>query len=367
MSNNRIHNFNAGPAALPEEVLLDAQQELLNFSESGMSVMELSHRSSIYENIHEQAKQSVKELLSIEDDYEVLFLQGGASHQFAMVPYNFLPAQKKANYILTGSWSEKAQKEASMIGETYAGGSSKSEGYRKIPAFHEISTSPEDAYVHLTSNNTIYGTAWQRFDQVSEWAPPVIADMSSDLLSRPLPVSHFDLIYAGAQKNLGPSGVTIVIAKKSYLASSRPQAETLPQIMRYLTHEKANSLYNTPPTFAIYMMERVLQWIKNEGGLITIGERNAEKASMIYRAIDESQGFYSGHSDRESRSLMNVTWTLPSEELTNQFLAKANEQRFSGLKGHRSVGGCRASIYNAVSLQSCEVLHDFMIDFAKNH
>ncbi|MBM7633951.1 3-phosphoserine/phosphohydroxythreonine transaminase [Geomicrobium sediminis] len=367
MPRERIHNFNAGPAALPESVLRVAQDELLNYKQTGMSIMEHSHRGNSYEQVHEEAKTLIKELMNIDDRYEVLFLQGGASHQFAMIPYNFLKRGTRANYVLTGSWSEKAKKEANYIGQTYSGASSKADHYTYIPAFDTIKTSKDDAYVHLTSNNTIYGTAWKDYEPLKEWNAPVFADMSSDIFSRPIPVDHFDLIYAGAQKNLGPSGVTVVIVKRDLVERFTEHAEQLPAIMRYQTHIEGNSLYNTPPTFAIYMMKTVLTWIKEQGGLEEMKRRNEQKAALLYHAIDESNGFYKGHSDNASRSLMNVTWMLPTEELTKQFLTEASEKLFSGLNGHRSVGGVRASIYNAVPMESCEVLQNFMDEFAKKH
>ncbi|QDI92800.1 3-phosphoserine/phosphohydroxythreonine transaminase [Salicibibacter halophilus] len=367
MTNERIHNFNAGPAALPPEVLRQAASELENFNGTGMSIMEHSHRGESYESVHYETIETVKRLLGISDAYDVLLLQGGASLQFAMLPYNLLSPSRKANYILTGSWSEKAKKEADHLGETYSGASGKEDHYKRIPDFETIDTTVDDAYIHLTSNNTIYGTAWQDFSRLSEWEAPVVADMSSDLFSRPLPVENFDLIYAGAQKNIGPSGVTLVIISKTLLEKTKTIAREVPAIMRYHTHAEKASLYNTPPTFAVYMMRNTLRWIEANGGLQAMEARNREKAGRLYDAIDESDGFYRGHAHPSSRSNMNVTFTLPSEELTEQFLEDAKEREFSGLNGHRSVGGCRASIYNAVSLESCEALRDFMVSFQKKH
>ncbi len=352
----RAHNFNAGPAALPLEVLEKAQSELTNFNNTGMSVMELSHRSKEYEEVHNETIDLLKELIRIPEEYDVLFLQGGASLQFAMIPMNFLREGQTANYILSGSWSEKALKEAKLLGETKIGGSSKEDNYTYIPS--EIDVSDDDAYVHITSNNTIFGTQWQDFH--IETKAPLIADMSSDILSRPLPIEKFSLIYAGAQKNLGPSGVTVVIMKKE-LHEKTP--ENLPTLLKYSTHADKNSLYHTPPTFAIYMLNLVLKWVKENGGPEGIEQRNKEKAELLYDVIDRSNGFYIGHAEKESRSNMNVTFNLQSETLNQRFLEEAKEKGFVGLNGHRSVGGCRASIYNAVTKESCEALRDFMIDF----
>ncbi|QQK75629.1 3-phosphoserine/phosphohydroxythreonine transaminase [Salicibibacter cibarius] len=367
MTNERIHNFNAGPAALPPEVLRQAAFELENYNGTGMSIMEHSHRGESYEHVHHEAIATTKRLLGISDAYEVLLLQGGASLQFAMVPYNLLPPDQKANYILTGAWSEKAKKEADHLGKTYSGASGEDNNYKRIPDFEAIETTVDDAYIHVTSNNTIYGTAWQDFTRMAEWKAPVIADMSSDIFSRSLPVENFDLIYAGAQKNIGPSGVTLVIISKTLLEKTKAIAQDVPTILRYSTHAEKASLYNTPPTFAVYMLKNTLQWIEANGGLQAMETRNREKAALLYNAIDESDGFYRGHAHPSSRSNMNVTFKLPTEELTRLFLEEAKERQFSGLNGHRSVGGCRASIYNAVSLESCEALRNFMVSFQQKH
>lgn len=357
----RAYNFNAGPSALPLEVLKRAQEELVNFKQTGMSVMELSHRSKEYDEVHTQAQSMLKELLQIPNDYEVLFLQGGASLQFAQIPMNLLKEGKIGNYVLTGSWSEKALKEARLIGETFIGASTKEQGYRSIPNVEEISINKNDAYLHVTSNNTIYGTQWHQFPEFENTS--LIADMSSDILCRPIQVENFSMIYAGAQKNLGPSGVTVVIVKKQLIENSR---QDIPSILRYSTHADANSLYNTPPTFAIYMLAKVLEWVKEQGGVQTVEKRNIEKAKLIYDAIDESNDFYRGHAEKDSRSLMNITFNLPSEELNKKFLAEAKAAGFVGLNGHRSVGGCRASTYNAVPVEACEALRKFMITFRNN-
>jgi len=359
---NKVYNFNAGPAALPLAALKKAQAELLDFQGKGMSVMEMSHRGKEYEAVHNQAINLLKELLSIPEDYDVLFLQGGASLQFAMVPMNFLPAGGKAGYVLTGAWSEKAYAEAKALGEVYEAASAKEGNYQRIPKIDELKYTPDSAYLHITSNNTIFGTQWQAFPDTAD--VPLIADMSSDIMSKPFDVSKFSLIYAGAQKNLGPSGVTVVIIKRSLLAAANPK---LPTMLKYGTFAKENSLYNTPPTFAIYLMGLVLSWIKEQGGLAAIYEHNKEKAALIYDAIDDSKGFYIGHAQPDSRSLMNITFRLASEELEKKFLDEAKKAGFVGLNGHRSVGGCRASAYNAVPREACLALREFMLKFQREN
>jgi len=360
--NQRAYNFNAGPSALPLEVLEKAQQDLVNFQGSGMSIMEMSHRGAIFEEIHNEAISRLRKLFAIPDNYEVLFLQGGASLQFTMIPMNFLQPGKKASYIMTGVWSEKAYKEAKLFGEPTQIASTKENKYRNIPSLDEIHINSDDAYVHVTSNNTIYGTQWSKFPETGE--VPLIADMSSDIMSKPIDVSKFDMIYAGAQKNLGPSGVTIVIARKDFLAKANTE---IPTILKYSTHAESNSLYNTPPTFGIYMLGEVLKWMEENGGLTALAKQNEEKAKLIYDAIDNSNGFYTGHASKESRSLMNITFRVADEELEKQFLTEAAEAGLIGLNGHRSVGGCRASTYNAVPYETCKALSDFMIAFQTKH
>ncbi|WP_019153350.1 3-phosphoserine/phosphohydroxythreonine transaminase [Robertmurraya massiliosenegalensis] len=355
----RALNFNAGPAALPEAVLQEAQKHLLNFNGTGMSVMELSHRSKDYDEVHNGARNQLRKLLTIPDDYEILFLQGGASLQFSMIPMNLLTEGKVAHYVLTGSWSEKALKEAKKHGTTSILASTKDENYRSIPSLRVEPFNKNDAYIHITSNNTIYGTEWKSYPDVSV---PLIADMSSDILSKKLNVEQFGLIYAGAQKNLGPSGVTVVIMKKDLIQTP---AENLPTMLSYETYSKNNSLYNTPPTLAIYLLKLVLDWVEREGGVEAMENRNNEKGKILYNVIDESNGFYSGHATHDSRSNMNVTFTLPSEEKTKEFLSLAKEKGFVGLNGHRSVGGCRASIYNAVPVDHVVQLAEFMKSFQR--
>ena len=358
----RAYNFNAGPSALPKEVLEIAQSELVNFQNSGMSVMELSHRSKEYDAVHEKAKALFKELLAIPDSYEILFLQGGASLQFPMIPLNFLGKNEVANYVMTGSWSEKALDEANKLGNTAVAASSKEDNYRYIPSLNEINVSENAAYLHITSNNTIFGTQWKTFPTIEN--VDLIADMSSDILSRAFDVNQFALFYAGAQKNLGPAGVTVVVLRKDLLNRI---PNDIPTLLNYETHVKKNSLYNTPPTFSIYMLSLVLDWIQKQGGVKAVEAKNNEKASLIYKCIGESDGFYTPHAKEDSRSFMNVTFTLPSEELTKKFISQSKEKGFVGLGGHRSVGGCRASIYNAVPLEACEQLVQFMNQFKNNN
>lgn len=362
MTNQRAYNFNAGPSALPLEVLEKAQQEIVNFQGAGMSIMEMSHRSANYEEVHNSAIARLRKLFSIPENYEVLFLQGGASLQFTMVPMNFLNEGQKASYVLTGSWSEKALKEAKLFGTPVEAASTKENKYRNIPALSEIAFNADDAYVHVTSNNTIYGTQWKEFPETGD--VPLVADMSSDILSRPVDVSKFGIIYAGAQKNLGPSGVTVVIIRKDLLEKANTN---IPTMLKYTTHVDSNSLYNTPPTFGIYMLGEVLRWVEEKGGLEAIEKQNEEKAKVIYDVIDNSNGFFTGHATEDSRSLMNITFRVADEELEKQFLAEAKAAGFVGLNGHRSVGGCRASTYNAVPFEACQALANFMLDFQRKH
>jgi len=360
LENNRIYNFNPGPAMLPLEVLKAAQAELLNFENTGMSIMEISHRAKAYDKIHNQAKADIKELMGLGDDYEVLFIQGGASMQFNMVPQNFATDGKIGNYILSGSFATKAYKEAAILGEAHIAASSKEVNFKHIPTQEEIKLSDNAAYLHICYNNTIFGTEYHYVPETN--GVPLIADMSSDMLSRPVDFSKFSLIYAGVQKNLGPAGVCLVVARKSFIENS-PQ--TLPTMLRYDTYAKNNSLYNTPPAFGIYMVGKVAAWIKEQGGLKAMEKLNAAKAKLVYDAIDNSNGFYRGHADKDSRSFMNVTFRLPSEELEAKFAAEALPLGISGVKGHRSVGGMRTSIYNAMPMEGCQALVDFMEKFRK--
>ncbi len=319
----RAYNLNAGPSALPLEVLQKAQEELVDFKGAGMSVMEMSHRSKEYDEVHTEAIARLKKLFAIPDNYEVLFLQGGASLQFTMLAMNFLKEGQTASYVQTGSWSEKAFKEAKLLGDAKIIASSKDNNYKNIPTFDELTFSKEDAYVHITSNNTIFGTEWADFPDTGD--VPLIADMSSDILSRPVDISKFAMIYAGAQKNLGPSGVTVVIIRKDFLETA---ADNIPTMLKYKTHAEKNSLYNTPPTFGIYMLGEVLKWVEAQGGVEAIAKRNKEKAALIYNVIDRSEGFYIGHAVEDSRSLMNITFRVADEDLEKQFFSGSERSRF---------------------------------------
>ena len=360
MEANRVYNFNPGPATLPLEVLKEAQAEFLNFRDSGMSILEISHRAKQYDEVHNQTKDDIKELMGLGDDYEVLFCQGGASQQFAMIPMNFASKEHPGSYVLSGSFASKAYQEAELLGVGEIAASSKDVDFRHIPTQEELNIHPDAAYLHLCYNNTIYGTEFHYVPDTK--GVPLIADMSSDMLSRPVDFKKFDFIYAGVQKNLGPAGVVLVVAKKSMLENS---PKTIPTMLRYSTFYNKNSLYNTPPAFCIYMVGKVAAWIKAQGGLSAMEERNRKKAKLVYDAIDNSNGFYKGHADKDSRSLMNVTFRLPSEDLEKKFVAEALENKLSGVKGHRSVGGMRASIYNAMPYEGCVALADFMEKFRK--
>ncbi len=354
----RILNFSAGPAVLPEPVLREAQRDLLALPGVGMSVLEISHRSKTFDEIITGCEADIRKLAKIPDNYRVLFLGGGASLQFSMVPMNMLPAGGKADYIVTGSWSKKAVKEAQKVGTVQIAGSTESENFSRVPEPSEIRIDPEAAYVHFTTNNTIFGTEWEK--EPESGSVPLVADASSDIFSRPIEISKYALLYAGAQKNLAPAGVTLVIVRDDMLARS---PKNLPTMLDYNTHAKEKSLYNTPPVFPIYVMRLVLKWMLAEGGLETIGRRNAEKANLLYGAIDGSGGFFRAHARPGSRSNMNVTFRLPTEDLEKRFVSEATSQGLDGLKGHRSVGGVRASIYNAFPRQGVETLISFMKDF----
>lgn len=353
----RIHNFNPGPAALPLSVLEEAKSALIDFRGTGMSIAEISHRSSVFEEVLNDAVARIKRLLNLPDNFKVLFLQGGASSQFFMIPMNLIPEGGSADYINTGSWSTKAIKEVDILGKQYKViASSQDRDFCYIPK--EYTVTPGAAYLHFTSNNTIKGTQWREFPSAGD--VPLVSDMSSDILSRPFDPTPFGLIYAGAQKNLGPAGVTVVIIRDDMLDRV---PKNLPTMLKYTTHAEKNSLYNTPPCINIYVVDLVLAWLEDTiGGLEAMEKLNREKADLLYTFIDES-GFYRGTADADSRSLMNVTFRLPSEELEKEFVAAASQSALGGLKGHRSVGGCRASLYNAIGIESVRALVDFMKDF----
>ncbi|HEX3558800.1 MAG TPA: 3-phosphoserine/phosphohydroxythreonine transaminase [Pyrinomonadaceae bacterium] len=357
----RIFNFSAGPAVLPVPVLERAREEMLSLPGVGMSVMEISHRSKTFDAIHQSAKTGLKELLGIPDGYHLLFLQGGASLQFSMIPLNFLGEGGSADYILTGSWGKKAVKEAKKHGAVNVAADMADSRYNRIPAQDELKLDPSAAYVHVTSNETIEGVEWKEDPQVG--GVPLVCDASSDICSRPVDVSRYALVYAGAQKNLGPSGVTLVIMRDDLLQKIPGGLDTM---LDYRTHAENDSLYNTPNTWGIYILNLVCEWMREQGGLKAIHQRNEEKARKIYDAIDATD-FYRGHAARESRSLMNVTFRLPSEELEKKFTAEATAAGLDGLKGHRSVGGIRASIYNAFPSEGVDALVEFMREFERTN
>jgi phosphoserine aminotransferase len=358
----RAINFNAGPAAIPQEVLEKAQAEMLDWKGTGMSVMEVSHRSKEYEELHNHAQASFKELAGMGDEWKILFLQGGASMQFALLPINFLPQGGCADYLVTGHWSKSALKEAKRFGQINVASTEKDGVFRSILKQSEIKVDPKSAYVHMTSNNTIFGTQWNYWPEVG--SVPLVADMSSDIFSRPFPADKFSMVYAGAQKNLGPSGVVAVAIKESLLERAR---EDMPSMFSYKIHAANNSLYNTPPCFSIYILDLTLEWIKKQGGLQGMQKINEEKARILYEAIDSSGGYFNNPVDKDARSKMNVVFRLPSEELEEKFVKEAKAAGIIGVKGHRSVGGIRFSIYNANLVENVKKSVDFMNDFRKRN
>jgi phosphoserine aminotransferase len=355
-----VHNFNAGPAALPKPVLEQVQRDLLDFDGSGMSILEMSHRSAAYEAVHHQAIADLRALLNCPEDDAILFMGGGAQTQFALVAMNLLHPGTHAEYLVTGRWSEAALREAQKIGDARAAWSGASSQYSRLPLAHDYEIDPAASYLHYTSNNTIVGT---QFPLVPESGDvPLVCDMSSDILSQPLDVTPFSLIYAGAQKNAGPAGVTLVIIRRDLLDRS---PANLPSTLSYAEMSAHNSLLNTPPVFAIYMVGLVARYLIDVGGLPAMADRNAEKATRLYAALDASEGFYQGCAHLHSRSLMNVTFRLPSQELETQFVSESEAAGFVGLQGHRSVGGIRASLYNAITIESVQALIDFMDAFRR--
>lgn len=359
----RIFNFSAGPAVLPLPVLEEAQRDLVALPGVGMSVLEISHRSKTFQEICSGAEADLRALAGVPDSYRVLFLQGGATLQFSMVPMNLLLAGSRADYLDTGAWSAKAIVEARKVGEVHVAASSKATKHDRIPGDSEIAWSDRPAYVHMTSNNTIFGTQWHRLPAAPEGVP-LVNDASSDIFCRPLDVARFGLIYAGAQKNLSIAGLTLVLVREDLLGRA---PESLPVYLRYATHAETGSMYNTPPTFAIYVLRLVLRHLLAEGGLEAVAAHNRRKAEKLYAAIDGSGGWYRGHALPESRSWMNVTFRLPSEELEKRFVTEATAEGLDGLKGHRSVGGCRASIYNAFPEAGVDALVSFMADFRRRN
>lgn len=361
MKANRIYNFNPGPAALPLPVLEEIQESFLNFKGSGMSITEISHRSKPFDDVIEDAIARTKRLLNLDDRFHVLFIQGGASMQFHMIALNLLADGATADYVNTGTWSTKAIKEAELLGRSInVVASSEDRNFCYIPK--DLSFNPNAAFAHITSNNTIKGTQWAGFPDTN--GVPIVSDMSSDIMSRPLDVSRFGLIYAGAQKNIGPAGVCMAIIRDDLLERI---PDNLPSMLSYKTYASKNSLYNTPPCFAIFTVQLVLKWLEDTvGGLEKMAAINKQKADMLYGCIDASD-FYNATADPDSRSMMNVTFRLPAEELEVSFVKAALENGFGGLKGHRSVGGCRASIYNPTGLDAVEALTDFMKTFEKEN
>ena len=357
MKSERIVNFSAGPAVLPVSVLEKAQSELTALPGVGMSILEVSHRSKMFEDVLARAEADIRQLAKVPSNYRVLFLQGGASLQFAMVPMNLLPAESTADYLVTGVWATKAAEEAKKIGKVHIAATTKAEQFTRIPRADEIVLTPGAAYVHMTSNNTIYGTEWKTLPDVG--GLPLVSDTSSDMFSRPIDVSKHALIYAGAQKNMGPAGVTLVIIREDLLARS---PGGLPSMLSYAVHAENGSMHNTPPTFAIYMLGLVTQWLIEQGGLDAVAAVNERKAAKLYEEIDRT-GFYRGTAQKDSRSLMNVTFRLKTEDLEKQFVKASEKAGLDGLKGHRSVGGIRASIYNAFPEEGVDALVAFMREF----
>ncbi|HNT53151.1 MAG TPA: 3-phosphoserine/phosphohydroxythreonine transaminase [Anaerolineaceae bacterium] len=359
----RVHNFNAGPSVLPVSVLEKAQAEILDFQGCGMSVMEMSHRSKEFEGIIQTAEADLRELMNIPANYKVLFLQGGASLQFAMIPMNLRPAGASADYIVTGAWSRTAAKEAAKLGATHIAFNAEADNFSRLPADSEIQLDPNAAYVHFCHNETIHGVEFRTEPRVSAGVP-LICDMSSDFLSQPVDVSPYAMIYAGAQKNAGPAGVVVAIIREDLLTRV---PEKLPVMLDYKIMVDNGSLYNTPPCWSIYMVGLVLKWLKELGGLPAIHAINQQKANLIYGAIDQSNGYYRGHAAVAARSIMNVPFRMPTEELEELFVKEAKKAGFIGLKGHRSVGGLRASIYNALPVESAQALADFMAEFQRKN
>jgi phosphoserine aminotransferase len=358
---HRIHNFAAGPAVLPVPVLEEIQRDLVALPGVGMSVLEISHRSKPFESILAQGEADIRTLAAIPSNYKVLFLQGGASLQFSMVPMNLLAAGSTADYIDSGSWADKAIKEAKNVGAVNVAATTRAENYSRVPRQDELTLTPGAAYVHMTSNNTIEGTEYKQLPSIGD--APLVSDTSSDMFSRPIDIARHGLIYSGAQKNMGPAGVTVVIIRDDLLQRSQ---KTLPTMLNYAVHAENGSLYNTPPAFAVYALGLVMKWLIAQGGLNAIATVNERKAAKLYTAIDRT-GFYRGTAHKDCRSLMNVTFRLPSEELETAFVKESTAAGLDGLKGHRSVGGMRASIYNAFPEEGVDALVGFMNEFERKH
>ena len=354
----RVYNFSAGPSVLPLPVLEKAQAELVSYGDAGMSVMEMSHRSSSYQAIIDECEALLRELLGIGDNYKVLFLQGGASSQFAMVPLNLLNNSKKADYILTGLWAKKASKEAARYGDVKIVASSEDKVFNYIPRFEKSDFTPDADYVHITHNNTIYGTRFVNIPDTGD--VPLVADMSSSILSQQIDVNKFGIIYAGAQKNMGPAGLTVVIIREDLIGKA---VDFCPTMFDYKTHSENGSMFNTPPTYAIYICKLVCEWVKQNGGIAAMQKVNEKKAALIYDFLDNSKMFSATVTNKEDRSLMNIPFVTDSDELNAKFIKEATAAGFVNLKGHRSVGGMRASIYNAMPVEGVEALVEFMKKF----
>ena len=357
---DRIYNFSPGPATLPQEVLAQAAKDIVNYNNIGIGLIELSHRSKAFMEVAQEAESLIRELMSIPENYKILFLQGGASTQFAMVPLNLLAPDKKGTYLNTGTWAKKAIKEANIVAKAQVAYSSEDSSFDHVPSDGDYTVDDDSEYLYFVSNNTIYGTQFAEFPKSDKM---LVSDMSSDILSRPFDISPFGLIFAGAQKNMGPAGVTVVIIREDLLDRA---PENLPTMFRYKTHADKGSMFNTPPCFAIYVVGLVAKWLKKQGGVQAIEKINREKAALLYDMID-STDFYKGHARKDSRSLMNVTFNLPTPELEAKFIKEASENGLDGLKGHRSIGGCRASIYNAFPKQGVVDLVDFMKEFERKN
>lgn len=357
----RVYNFYAGPATLPLPALKKAKEEFLNFSGTGMSILEISHRSKEYDAVHKQATNLVRELMKLSDEYKVLWLQGGASTQFYMVPVNLQIKGKSMEYVNTGVWAKKAIKEAKFYGDVNVVASSEDENFSYIPK--NIKFSEKASYAHITGNNTIYGTEYHEWPKTSSDVP-LVCDMSSNMMDKVVDVKKFGVIYAGAQKNIGPAGVTMLVIREDLLKRA---SENTPTMQKWITHSDKDSLFNTCPTFAIYMCKLCLEHLKDIGGIPAIEKINHKKAKMIYDVIDKSNGFYKGHAKLDSRSLMNVTFRLPNEELEQKCVNEAKQKNLIGLKGHRSVGGMRASIYNAMPVEGVEKLVEFLKEFQEQN
>ena len=355
----RIFNFSPGPSTLPYPVLQQAAQDIVNFNDKGIGLIELSHRSKEFIAVAEETEALIRENLAVPANYKVLFLQGGASSQFYMVPMNLLQSGGTATYLNTGTWSNKAIKEARLFGAIDVAYTSEEAKFNRVPAADEYSVSPDSEYLYFVSNNTIYGTQFQEFPE----ADVLVADMSSDICSRPVDVSKFGVIFAGAQKNMGPAGVTVVIIRDDLLDRA---PDNIPTMLRYATHADKKSMFNTPPCFAIYCVGQDMKWLKEMGGVKAIQAVNDEKAELVYNAIDRTD-FYRGHAELQSRSKMNISFNLPTPELEAKFIGEATAVGLDGLKGHRSIGGCRASIYNAFPREGVEKLVQFMDEFARTN